>query len=987
MEKHDEKHVHHCGCGHCHQAQEAVHRTEEHAHHEEDEENHDCAFGHDHGHEGHSHEHGCTCGHDHDHEGHSHEHGCTCGHDHDHEGHSHEHDGCGCGCCEEIPEERHDHSNDPEMAKYKDNEIDVMESEADIAIDERRAFGHFHDKGVHHHDGHKNDCHCHECIDEEDCDYCGKNLASCQCDFLGKEYKRGLYHMEHLDCMECAAKMEGKIREMPSVFFASISFTKKELRVISKENPDNLIPQLLSVCRTVDENIGIVPPSDKGDFKTEIYEIPTLDCAACAVKLEKLVNHQPGVLSASISFATKTMKLTAKDPDSLIPELTRKCNEVESPTEIRKKQRPTKAQKKSAAKKEASFLERLKSEKSQLTIGGLLFVIGMLMHYQPAGLFAGLASIGDYFFFVSYLILGGPIVYTALKNITHGEFFDETFLMTVATVGAFAIHEYPEAVGVMLFYRIGEYFQDLAADRSRDQIMDAVDLRPEVVQHVTASGTETIPAEEAEVGDILLIRPGDRIPLDGIISEGETQIDTSAVTGEPKPVLAAVGDRVDSGCVNMTGTIRIQVEKVLAESMVTRILDSVENAVASKPKIDRFITRFARVYTPAVCYGALALAFIPPIVLLLMGQPARFGDWVYRALTFLVISCPCALVISIPLSFFGGIGGASACGILVKGSTYLEELADTRIVVFDKTGTLTQGTFKVVKVCPVEGGTEDSLVEAAALAESWSKHPISLSIKAAYGKDIDAARVTDVEELGGHGVTAKVDGKPVAAGNARLMAKLGLTVPDVPQTGTIVHVAIDGKYAGYLLISDVVKPHSAQAIKGLKQAGVRKTVMLTGDAEPVAKAVSAELGIDEYHAGLLPGDKVDQIEKLLAAKKPKEMLAFVGDGINDAPVLSRVDVGIAMGALGSDAAIEAADVVLMDDDPAKIALAMRIARRTKSIVYQNIVFALAIKAACLLLGALGIANMWAAIFADVGVMVLAVLNATRALYTKNFTQK
>ena len=383
------------------------------------------------------------------------------------------------------------------MARYKDNEIDVMESDADIAIDERRAFGHFHDKGVHHHDGHKNDCHCHDCIDEEDCDYCGKDLASCQCDFLGKEYKRGLYHMEHLDCMECAAKMEGKIREMPSVFFASISFTKKELRVISKENPDSLIPQLLSVCRTVDENIGIVPPSDKGDFKTEIYEIPTLDCAACAVKLEKLVNRQPGVLSASISFATKTMKLTAKDPDSLIPELTRKCNEVESPTEIRKKQRPTKAQKKSAAKKEASFFERLKSEKCQLTIGGLLFIIGMLMHYQPAGLFAGLSSIGDYFFFISYLILGGPIVYTALKNITHGEFFDETFLMTVATVGAFAIHEYPEAVGVMLFYRIGEYFQDLAADRSRDQIMAAVDLRPEVRKHGCQCGTGGAHSESA----------------------------------------------------------------------------------------------------------------------------------------------------------------------------------------------------------------------------------------------------------------------------------------------------------------------------------------------------------------------------------------------------------------------------------------------------------------------------------------------------------
>ena len=509
---------------------------------------------------------------------------------------------------------------------------------------------------------------------------------------------------------------------------------------------------------------------------------------------------------------------------------------------------------------------------------------------------------------------------------------------------------------------------------------------PDNLSFDEASVTEPV-ACAMECFDRANIQPGERVPIDGVIVEGASTLNTAALTGESLPRDVRSGDEVISGCVNMSGLLKVRTTKEFGESTVSKILDLVENSSMKKARAENFITRFARVYTPAVCYGALALAFIPPIVLLLMGQPARFGDWVYRALTFLVISCPCALVISIPLSFFGGIGGASACGILVKGSTYLEELADTRVVVFDKTGTLTQGTFKVVKVCPVEGGTEDSLVEAAALAESWSKHPISLSIKAAYGKDIDAARVTDVEELGGHGVTAKVDGKPVAAGNARLMAKLGLAVPDVPQTGTIVHVAIDGKYAGYLLISDVVKPHSAQAIKGLKQAGVRKTVMLTGDAEPVAKAVSAELGIDEYHAGLLPGDKVDQIEKLLAAKNPKEMLAFVGDGINDAPVLSRVDVGIAMGALGSDAAIEAADVVLMDDDPAKIALAMRIARRTKSIVYQNIVFALAIKAACLLLGALGIANMWVAIFADVGVMVLAVLNATRALYTKDLTKK
>ena len=607
----------------------------------------------------------------------------------------------------------------------------------------------------------------------------------------------------------------------------------------------------------------------------------------------------------------------------------------------------------------------------------LTVLLALLFHFVELPWFVQLVL-----WLVPYLVIGHDVLRKAFMGIKNGEVFDENFLMAVATVGAIGCGEYAEGVAVMLFYQIGELFQSYAVGKSRSSITALMDIRPDSANLEAGDGSvSVVDPDDVPIGATIVVKPGEKIPLDGVVLTGESTLNTAALTGESRPRTVRPGDEVISGCVNADGVLRIRTTKIYGESTVAKILDLVENSSLKKAPVENFITKFARYYTPAVCIGALVLAVVPPLLL------GNWLDWIMRALTFLVISCPCALVISIPLSFFGGIGGASACGILVKGSTYLEELARTGIVVFDKTGTLTQGTFKVTGIHPAEGTSEEQLVEAAALAESWSKHPISLSIRNAYGKDIDPSRVTDVQELGGHGVTAKVDGKTVAAGNARLMAKLGLTAPEITEPGTIVHVAMEGRYAGYLLIADVVKPHSAAAIKGLKQAGVRKTVMLTGDAEPVAKAVSAELGLDEYHAGLLPGGKVDQIETLLAAKQPKENLAFVGDGINDAPVLSRADVGIAMGALGSDAAIEAADVVLMDDDPAKIALAMRIARRTLRIVYQNIVFALAIKFACLVLGALGLASMWTAIFADVGVMVLAVLNATRALYTKDLAKK
>lgn len=587
-------------------------------------------------------------------------------------------------------------------------------------------------------------------------------------------------------------------------------------------------------------------------------------------------------------------------------------------------------------------------------------------------------------YLVPYFVVGLDVLRKAVIGVRNRQPFDECFLMAVATVGAFLLGEYAEACAVMLFYQVGELFQSVAVGKSRRSIAALMDIRPDYANLCQPDGTVAqVDPEEVPVGAEIQVQPGERVPLDGVVLEGTSALNTAALTGESLPRDVEPGANVISGCVNMTGLLRVRTTKPYGESTVAKILDLVENSSMKKARAENFIARFARVYTPAVCYAALALAVLPPVVLMLLGQPAQLGDWIYRALTFLVISCPCALVISVPLSFFGGIGGASARGILVKGSTYLEELSKAEIVVFDKTGTLTQGAFHVTEVCPAEGITREQLLESAALIESWSKHPIAQSIRESWAQPLDAARITDVEELGGHGIQAKLDGRPAAAGNARLMEKLGLTVPAVNQAGTVVHLALDGRYAGYLCIADTVKPTSQKAIAGLKKAGVRRTVMLTGDAEPVAAAVAQQLGLDEYHAGLLPGDKVDQVEKLLEERSPSGRLVFVGDGINDAPVLSRADIGIAMGALGSDAAIEAADVVLMDDDPAKITLAMRIARRTLNIVHQNIVFALGVKAVCLVLGAAGIGGMWIAIFADVGVTVLAVLNAVRALYTKD----
>ena len=624
-----------------------------------------------------------------------------------------------------------------------------------------------------------------------------------------------------------------------------------------------------------------------------------------------------------------------------------------------------------------------KKQKKMLTRIIIAAVLLIVLHFVP------IMGIPRFICYLAvYLVIGYDIVKKAFKGIKNGQVFDENFLMAIATIGAFALAvyeksgDYNESIAVMLFYQIGELFQSYAVGKSRRNITELMDIRPDYANIENDGKLEKVDPDEVEVGSVIVVQPGEKVPIDGVIVEGNSSLNTSALTGESLPRSAKAGDEIISGCINMTGVLKIKTTKEFDESTVSKILELIEESSSRKSRSENFISKFAHYYTPAVCYGALALAILPPLVnLVLLHNPAMWGQWIYRALTFLVISCPCALVISIPLGFFAGIGGASNAGVLVKGSNYLETLAQTKYVVFDKTGTLTKGVFEVVGVHH-NTMEEKKILEYAALAESFSSHPISRSLKTAYGQEIDQKRVTDVEEISGNGVTAKVDGISVAVGNTKLMKRIGVEAVECHQVGTVIHVAIDGAYAGHILISDVLKPTSKEAIVNLKKNGIKETVMLTGDIDKVAQQVAGELGVDRVYSELLPADKVSKVEELLAKKTEKEKLAFVGDGINDAPVLSRADIGIAMGAMGSDAAIEAADVVLMDDDPMKIVKAIRIAKKCMRIVYENIYFAIGIKVICLILGAVGIANMWVAIFADVGVMIIAVLNAIRTLFVK-----
>ena len=920
---HDNEHCG-CGCGHDHHEHEHEH---EHEHHHHDD---DCYCGHDH-HEHHEHEHE-------EHEHHHHDDDCCCGHDHhehhEHEHHEHEHHHHDGDCC--CGHDHHEHEHEHEEHEH----------------------GHEH----HHHDG---DCCCghdhhehHEHHEHEDHEHHHHSSGP----------EKQIFILENLGCANCAAKMERRINELEDVADATITFATKQLR-ISGSHLDALVPQIQEICASIESEVKVIPktPVTRNGGESRVYILKNLGCANCAAKMERRINELDDVADATITFATKQLKITGKRLDSLLPQIQDICASIESEVKVIPKN-PTP---KSAAKADDKKDEKAEQKKTltMIATGAVLFIIGEVMEHMGVNGYAPMIVN-----IIAYLILGLEIVITAAKNLTHGQVFDENFLMSIATLGAFAVGDFSEAVGVMLFYRIGEFFEDIAVERSRSQIMDAVDLRPETVNLVSGNDIRVIPAEETEVGDILLVRPGDRIPLDGTILEGNSRLDTSAITGEPVPVTVKKGDEIVSGCVNVSGQLKIRVDKPLSESMVTRILDSVENAAASKPKIDRFITRFARVYTPFVVILALATAIIPSMV------SGNWYYWVHTALTFLVISCPCALVLSVPLAFFSGIGAGSKKGILFKGGISLEQLHNVKAVVMDKTGTITEGNFVVQEVVSAGSLSSDELLTLAAGCEQISTHPIATSIvTAAQEKHLSLAKPEKLEEIAGHGISAQTDKGTLLVGNRKLMDQfhIDLSAYQKKGFGSEVLIALNGKFEGHIVISDTIKSEAKSAIAALKKLGIT-TAMLTGDAQESADAVASETGIDEVHAKLLPQDKLAELQKIRAAHTS---VMFVGDGINDAPVLAGADVGAAMGS-GADAAIEAADVVFMNSNMDAIPQAIRIANATSAISWQNVVFALIIKAIVMILGLTGHASMWFAVFADTGVAMLCILNSIRILYKK-----
>ena len=982
-EEHEHHHHHHehgeeCGCGHDHHDHDHDHEEHEHEHHHHHEHGEECGCGHDHHDHDHDHE-------DHDHH-HHHEHGeeCGCGHDHhdhdhDHEEHEHHHhhhehgEECGCGHDHHNHEHHHHHDHGPAKPQAT------------------RSHTHFQ---VDHHqvEGHPEGCQCVQCNSYvEYCDVCGESLAKCNCHMPDEDLEKKVYILEGIDCANCAAKIEAKIRQMPEVGFASVAFATKQLRV-SANNQAELLPKMQAVVDSIEDGVTIVPRQRKklsGISNTKVYILEGLDCANCAAKIEAKLRTLNGVDDLTITYATKQMKLSAKNPDQMIPMIKETIDAMEDGiTIVPKDNKVIKSEE--AGEKKFSFNNPLVS----IGVGAVIFIIGEILEHvgnvPTIPMFA--------LFLIAYLVLGGKVLITAGKNIMKGQVFDENFLMCIATIGAFCIQEFPEAVGVMLFYRIGEYFEEKATEQSRTQIMEAVDLRPEVVNLVIGNDVRIIDAEEANVGDILLVRPGDRIPLDGVIIDGESRIDTSPVTGEPVPVMAKAGDNIVSGCVNTSGQLKIRVEKILEESMVTRILDSVENAAASKPNIDKFITRFARVYTPFVVLFALFVAVVLPFILPDSLNWHFFVDSaytgtvntihgtsgtasIYTALTFLVISCPCALVLSVPLAFFSGIGAGSKKGILFKGGIAIESLKNVKAIVMDKTGTITKGNFVVQKANPAGNAmTANDLLAISASCELSSTHPIGNSIvEAAEEKGLSIERPSKVEEIAGHGIRAELSRGVVLCGNRKLMdaQNVDLSVYQKENFGTEVLVALNGKFVGNIVISDTVKDDAKDAIADVKKQGII-TAMLTGDAQESADAVAKETGIDEVHAKLLPQDKLSELKKI---RENHGAVMFVGDGINDAPVLAGADVGAAMGS-GADAAIEAADVVFMNSEMKAIPEAVGIAKMTNSISWQNVVFALAIKIIVMIMGLFGFANMWIAVFADTGVSVLCLLNSIRILHRK-----